>query len=191
MAWRCQATSQCLSHCVTQSWLSPHGVPRLQWVNDLTKNGHNVVSMNVVGMNPKVGIRVPLRSRHFLSKKLWHFHNNIRSSVENECCCLRTVNISNGNFIIKTYLYRQSQYSKTRGQQMSGPDSSNESIRHDSEGWEFESPSGRDIFCLKNVDTFTRTSVRVSKMNAVAHAQLTFQMIILLQKQIHWDFLST
>ena len=35
------------------------------------------------------------------------------------------------------------------------------------------SPSGRDIFCLKNFDTFTGASVRVSKMNAVATA-LTF-----------------
>ena len=35
------------------------------------------------------------------------------------------------------------------GQQMSGPDSlSGQSIRHESEDWEFESPSGRDIFCL-------------------------------------------
>ena len=34
--------------------------------------------------------------------------------------------------------------------------------------------SGQDIFCLKNFDTFTRTSVGVLKMNAVAHAQLTF-----------------
>ena len=30
--------------------------------------------------------------------------------------------------------------------------------------------SGRDIFCLKNFDTFTRRPVRVSKMNAVARA---------------------
>ena len=35
----------------------------------------------------------------------------------------------------------------------------------------FESPSGRDIFCLKSFDTFLRTPVRVSKMNAVARAQ--------------------
>ena len=40
----------------------------------------------------------------------------------------------------------------------------------------------RDIFCLKNFGTFTRTSVRVSKMNAVARAQLAFQMLTLLQK---------
>ena len=31
-------------------------------------------------------------------------------------------------------------------------------------------------------DTFTRTPVRVSKMNAVARAQLTFQMLTLLKK---------
>ena len=40
----------------------------------------------------------------------------------------------------------------------------------------------RDIFCLKNFDTFKRTSVRVSKMNAVAPALLTFQMLTLLKK---------
>ena len=44
--------------------------------------------------------------------------------------------------------------------------------------------SGRDIFCL-NFDTFTRTSVRVSKMNAVARAQLTFQIFTLLQKYVY------
>ena len=46
------------------------------------------------GMNPKVGVRFPLRSKHFLSQKLWHFHKNIRSCIENECCCPRTVNNS-------------------------------------------------------------------------------------------------
>ena len=51
---------------------------------------------------------------------------------------------------------------------MPGPDSSiGYSIRHESEGWGFESPSGGDIF--------------VSKMNAVARAQLTFQMLTLFQ----------
>ena len=60
---------------------------------------------------------------------------------------------------------------------MSGLDSSNGlSIRHESEGWGFKSPSGRDIFCLENV--------RVSKMNAVARAQLKFQMLTLF-KNIH------
>ena len=56
------------------------------------------------------------------------------------------------------------------------------SIRHESGGWGFESPSGRDICCLKTFDTFKRTPVRVSKMNAVARAQLTFQMLTLLKK---------
>ena len=37
----------------------------------------------------------------------------------------------------------------------------------------FGDPSDWDIFCLRNFDTFRRTSVRVSKMNAVARAQLT------------------
>ena len=52
------------------------------------------------------------------------------------------------------------------------PDSWNGwSIRHESEVWRFESLSGGYIFCLKNYDTFIRTSVRVSKMNAVpAHS---------------------
>ena len=54
----------------------------------------------------------------------------------------------------------------------------------ESEGWGFESPSGRDIFCLKNFDTFTRTSVRVSKMNAVGRTQLTYQMLSLLKKYV-------
>ena len=42
-------------------------------------------------------------------------------------------------------------------------------------------PSCRDIFCLKKFDTFTRTPIRVSKMNAVARVQLAFQMLTLLQ----------
>ena len=50
------------------------------------------------------GVRVPLRSRHFLSLNLRHFHENIRSWVENECCCPRTVNISNVNFTSKMSL---------------------------------------------------------------------------------------
>ena len=48
------------------------------------------------------------------------------------------------------------------GQQISTLDKSNgQSIWHESEGWGFESPSGQDIFCLKNFDTFTRTPVCV------------------------------
>ena len=43
------------------------------------------------------------------------------------------------------------------------------------------SPSGGDIFCLKNIDTFTRTPVGVLKINIVARAQLTFQILALLK----------
>ena len=51
--------------------------------------------------------------------------------------------------------------------------------------WGFESPSDRDIFWLINFDTFTRTFVRVSQMNAVARAQLTFHMLTFLQKYLY------
>ena len=72
------------------------------------------------------------------------------------------------------------------GQQMSDPHISNGvNIPHESESWGFKSLSGRDIFYLKDLDTFTRTSVRVSKMNAVAHAQLTFQMQTFLKKYLY------
>ena len=59
------------------------------------------------------------------------------------------------------------------------------SIRHESEDWGFESPSGRGIFCLKNFDTFTKTSVRVLKMNVVSRVQLTYLMLTLLKKINH------
>ena len=56
-------------------------------------------------MNPKVGGRVPLRSRNFLFQKRSHFYKNICSCVENECCFPRAVNISNVNFTSKnTYI---------------------------------------------------------------------------------------
>ena len=38
---------------------------------------------------------------------------------------------------------------------------------------------------MEYIDTFTRTSARVSKMNAVARAQLTFQILTLLQKHLY------
>ena len=45
-------------------------------------------------------------------------------------------------------------------------------------------PSGREFSDSKTF-TFTRTPVLVSKMNAVARAQLTFQIVILLQKYLY------
>ena len=89
-----------------------------------------------------------------------------------------TVNISNANFIT-TYISIQPEPIDME-QQMSGPDSPNGlSIRHESEGWEFESPSDRDIICLKNIDNFT-TNLR-SKISGVARAQVTLQMLALQQ----------
>ena len=49
----------------------------------------------------RLGVRVSLLSRHFLSQKLWHFHKNIRLCVENECCCQCTVKISNVDLVFK------------------------------------------------------------------------------------------
>ena len=57
--------------------------------------------------------------------------------------------------------------------------------------WGFESsPTGRDIFCLKNFDTCTKTSIRVSKMNAVAHAQLRFQVLTWLQNPLLYSMVT-
>ena len=50
----------------------------------------------------RLGFRVPLGWRHFLYLKLRHFHWNIRSWVENECCCPCKVNNSNVNFTTKS-----------------------------------------------------------------------------------------
>ena len=53
-----------------------------------------------------------------------YFHKSIRSCVENECCCPRTVNISNVNFTSKISIPPEPVF-KHMGQEMSGPDSSN------------------------------------------------------------------
>ena len=93
-----------------------------------------------------------------------------RSWVENECCCPRSANISNVNFttnqwdskcpaLIAQMVVAVGMYPKVG----------------------FESPLGRNIFFLKNFDTFTRRSACESKMNAVARAQLKFQKLTLLQ----------
>ena len=84
-------------------------------------------------------------THNFTHPALWHFHKNTRSCVENECCCPRTVNISNVNFTSRISTLPEPVF-KNMGQQMSGPDSSiGWSIRHESEGWGFKSLSGRDI----------------------------------------------
>ena len=62
---------------------------------------------------------------------------------------------------------------------MSGPTS----IRHKSEGWGFESTSGRGIFRLKNFDTFTQKNPFVQqKRMLLPQAQFTLQMLTLLNK---------
>ena len=60
----------------------------------------------------RLGVWVPLRSRHFLS------------CVENEWCGPRTVDISNVNFTLKN-VYTAIASIQNMGQQMPGPDSLN------------------------------------------------------------------
>ena len=57
------------------------------------------------GMNPKVRGFESLSCRDIFCLK--NLHRNIRSCVENECCCLRPVNISDVNFTLRinTYIY--------------------------------------------------------------------------------------
>ena len=66
--------------------------------------------------------------RDIFCLKNFHFHKNTRSCVENECCCPRTVNISNVNFSNVNFTSKISippePVLKNMGQQMSGPDSS-------------------------------------------------------------------
>ena len=58
------------------------------------------------------------------------------------------VNISNVNCTTNISIALEPVIKYMR-QQLSGPDSlSGKSIRHESEGWVFESPLGRDNFCL-------------------------------------------
>ena len=68
-------------------------------------SGPNITQMvRAFGMNTKDGGWVPLlRSRHFQSQKLRHFHKDIHSRVENECYCPRAVNLSNANFTTKIH----------------------------------------------------------------------------------------
>ena len=74
--------------------------------------------------------------------------------------------------LLREYLYRQSQYSKPWDSKCLALIAQMvRTVDMNPKFWGFESLSGRDIFCLKNFDTFTKTYVRVSKTNAVARAQ--------------------
>ena len=73
----------------------------------------------------RLGVRVSLRSTHFLSQNLWHFHKNICLCVENECCCPCTVKILNVDLDFKSICTARANWKKNMGQQMYGPGSSN------------------------------------------------------------------
>ena len=61
----------------------------------------------------RLGVRVSLRSTHFLSQNLWHFHKNICLCVENECCCPCTVKISNVDLDFKNICTARASLKKT------------------------------------------------------------------------------
>ena len=118
------------------------------------------------------------------SQKLWHFHKNIRSCVENEWCCPRTVNISNVNFTLQKSIPPEPAF-KSMGQQMSGPDSSNgKSIWHESEGWGARVPLRSRHFLSQKLWHFHKNIRSCVENECCSRAQLTFQMLTLLQKQL-------
>ena len=47
----------------------------------------------------RLGLQIVFICLYSTPSQLWHFPKNTRSCVENECCCPRTVNMSNVNFI--------------------------------------------------------------------------------------------
>ena len=107
-----------------------------------------------------LGVRVPLGSRHFLSlRKLRSTFSQAHSFVSrNECCCPRTGNILNANLTTKIFM---STIVKYTGQQMYALNSSScLSIRHESEGWRFEPPSGEDIFCPYKTSTLPQEHLK-------------------------------
>ena len=61
----------------------------------------------------RLGVRVSLRSTHFLSQNLWHFHKNICLCVENECCCPCTVKILNVDLDFKNICTARASWKKT------------------------------------------------------------------------------
>ena len=78
--------------------------------------------------------------------------------------------------LLKKYLYRQIQCSKIWDSKFL------DLIAQEVRAFGMNPKVGGRVFCLKNFDTFTRTPDRVSQMNAVARAQLTYQMLTLLQR---------
>ena len=82
-----------------------------------------LIAQVVRSFGMKIGGLSPPHVEIFLVFKTSTITNNIRSWVENECCCLRTVNLSNVNFTTKISIPPEPVFKNT-GMQMSGPDSS-------------------------------------------------------------------
>ena len=90
-------------------WLDAYGsfTPKISLPPVFKIMGRQMSGPDSSNGQSRLGVRVPFRLTQFRSRKHWHFHNNtmnIRSCVENECCCPGTVNNSNANFTLKKYL---------------------------------------------------------------------------------------
>ena len=108
-------------------------------------------------------------------KQTWHFHKNIRYCVKNECCCPRTVNISNVNFTFKRYLYRQSQCCKTWDSKCQALIAKMHSAWTRRLGARV--PLRSRYFLSQKLWHFYKNIRSCVKMNVVAHAQLTSKML--------------
>ena len=97
-------------HLMTSSWMlsaSPALCGESTWAVDSLHKGPVMQRFDnfvVDCANKPTDYFVHIRSSHFLSLNLQRFHKNIRSWVENECCCPCATNISNANFTSKIWL---------------------------------------------------------------------------------------
>ena len=83
--------------CPCQSQCSQH--------MELDMYGPDNSNGGTFGMNRNVWGSSLAWSRRFLYQKLLHFLKDIRSWVENECCCMCIFDISNIKYTKKTYIY--------------------------------------------------------------------------------------
>ena len=157
-------------------YVSHHWIIGLYWSLHLWNTGYLQASAFLVSKVEACGVRVPLRSRHFLSQKLRHFHKNIRSCVEMNAVARAQLTFHIITLLQK-YLYRQSECSKTRDSKclaliakMVEEFSMNPKIGG-------SSPPQVETFSVSKT-----LSVCVSKINAVACAQIAFQMLTLFKK---------
>ena len=91
-----------LTKMANVSWIA-NFVPTHTYIHTYIHTYMYIHMVRAFGMNPKVGDSSPPQAEIFSVSKTLTLHKNIRSCVENECYCPRTVNNSNVNFTSKIY----------------------------------------------------------------------------------------